>query len=91
MHLVSPYPRQPATAEEEAYAFLLDAICKGRYRTGDRLIAEDIANDIGMSRMPVREAFRRLAAEGLPGRRRPGEPAAEPWRHRQRPEHRRNA
>ncbi|AIZ32513.1 GntR family transcriptional regulator [Pseudomonas sp. K1(2024)] len=65
MHLVSPYPRQPATAEEEAYAFLLDAICKGRYRTGDRLIAEDIANDIGMSRMPVREAFRRLAAEGL--------------------------
>jgi DNA-binding GntR family transcriptional regulator len=53
------------TAEEEAYSYLLDAICKGQYRTGDRLIAEDIANDIGMSRMPVREAFRRLAAEGL--------------------------
>jgi len=57
--------RQPVTAEEEAYSYLLDAICKGQYRTGDRLIAEDIANDIGMSRMPVREAFRRLAAEGL--------------------------
>lgn len=62
----SPYAtRQPATAEEEAYNHLLDAICKRRYRTGDRLIAEDIANELGMSRMPVREAFRRLAAESL--------------------------
>ncbi|MBJ9974280.1 GntR family transcriptional regulator [Pseudomonas sp. S75] len=65
MHLATPYSRPPVTAEEEAYAFLLDAICTGRFRTGDRLIAEEIATDIGMSRMPVREAFRRLAAEGL--------------------------
>jgi DNA-binding GntR family transcriptional regulator len=57
--------RQPVTAEEEAYNFLLEAICKGRYRTGERLIAEDIAGEIGMSRMPVREAFRRLDADGL--------------------------
>ncbi|WP_339503116.1 GntR family transcriptional regulator [Pseudomonas silesiensis] len=57
--------RQPMTAEEEAYNFLLEAICGGRYRKGDRLIAEDIAGEIGMSRMPVREAFRRLDAQGL--------------------------
>ncbi|RWW90988.1 hypothetical protein BHE74_00000020 [Ensete ventricosum] len=57
--------RQPLTAEEEAYNFLLDAICSGRYRKGDRLIAEDIASEIDMSRMPVREAFRRLDAQGL--------------------------
>ena len=57
--------RQPQTAEEEAYNFLLEAICCGRYRKGDRLIAEDIATEIGMSRMPVREAFRRLDAQGL--------------------------
>ncbi|MEX5543292.1 GntR family transcriptional regulator [Pseudomonas poae] len=57
--------RQPLTAEEEAYNFLLDAICGGRLRKGDRLIAEDIAGEIGMSRMPVREAFRRLDAQGL--------------------------
>lgn len=57
--------RQPLTAEEEAYNFLLEAICGGRYRRGDRLIAEDIAREIGMSRMPVREAFRRLDAQGL--------------------------
>ncbi len=57
--------QQPMTAEEEAYGYLLDAICKGQYRKGDRLIADDIAGEVGMSRMPVREAFRRLAAEGL--------------------------
>ncbi|WP_460122047.1 GntR family transcriptional regulator [Pseudomonas sp. S2_C03] len=57
--------RPPLTAEEEAYNFLLEAICCGRYRKGDRLIAEDIASEIGMSRMPVREAFRRLDAQGL--------------------------
>ncbi|MBA5983554.1 GntR family transcriptional regulator, partial [Pseudomonas sp. MD195_PC81_125] len=34
--------RQPMTAEEEAYNFLLEGICGGRYRKGDRLIAEDI-------------------------------------------------
>lgn len=53
------------SAEEEAYRHLLQAICGGRYRNGDRLIAEDIATDLGMSRMPVRSAFQRLAAEGL--------------------------
>lgn len=37
----------------------------GRYKPGDRLIPEEIAAEIGMSRMPVREAFRRLASEGL--------------------------
>ncbi|MCD5993478.1 GntR family transcriptional regulator [Pseudomonas sp. CDFA 602] len=57
--------RQPVTAEEEAYNFLLEAICGGRFRKGQRLIAEDIASEIGMSRMPVREAFRRLDAQGL--------------------------
>lgn len=66
MQLVPTYAeRKPMTAEEEAYSYLLDAICKGKYRTGDRLIAEEIASEIGMSRMPVREAFRHLAAEGL--------------------------
>ncbi|HEV2898951.1 MAG TPA: GntR family transcriptional regulator [Pseudaminobacter sp.] len=54
-----------ATAELEAYRHLHSALRLGRYRAGDRLIPEDIAAEIGMSRMPVREAFRRLAADGL--------------------------
>lgn len=41
------------------------ALRHGQYKPGERLIAEDIAAEIGMSRMPVREAFRRLASEGL--------------------------
>lgn len=53
------------TAEGEAYVFVLGAIRRGEYRPGDRLRAETIASELGMSRMPVREAFRRLSAEGL--------------------------
>jgi DNA-binding GntR family transcriptional regulator len=58
-------PRAPATAEEEAYRHVQQALRLGRYKPGDRLIPEDIAAEIGMSRMPVREAFRRLASDGL--------------------------
>ncbi len=54
-----------STAEEEAYLYLHKALRLGRYKAGERLIPEDIAAEIGMSRMPVREAFRRLAADGL--------------------------
>jgi len=53
------------TAEEEAYRHVLGGIRTGRFRPGTRLIPEEIANEIGMSRMPVREAFRRLSTEGL--------------------------
>lgn len=52
-------------AHDEAYAHILGALRSGRYRAGERLIAEAIAAEIGTSRMPVREALRRLAAEGL--------------------------
>ncbi|WP_459618059.1 GntR family transcriptional regulator [Bordetella sp. 2513F-2] len=53
------------TAEAEAYRHIHAAICAGVYPPGYRLVPEDIAAEIGTSRMPVREAFRRLATEGL--------------------------
>ncbi|MDQ2187521.1 GntR family transcriptional regulator [Alcaligenaceae bacterium A4P071] len=53
------------TAEAEAYRYIHAAIRTGVYPPGFRLIPEDIAASIGTSRMPVREAFRRLASEGL--------------------------
>lgn len=53
------------TAEEEAYRHVLKGIRTGLFQPGTRLIPEEIAGEIGMSRMPVREAFRRLGAEGL--------------------------
>ena len=55
----------PATAEEEAYRFLLDGIRLGQFKAGDRLVPDEIASQLGMSRMPVREAFRRLATQEL--------------------------
>ena len=54
-----------ATAQQEAYQAILLAIRSGRYRPGERLIPETIARELAMSRMPVREAFQRLANEGL--------------------------
>ncbi len=39
-------------------------IRNGALKPGARLRAEEIATEIGMSRMPVREAFRRLDTEG---------------------------
>jgi DNA-binding GntR family transcriptional regulator len=42
-----------------------DAVAHGRLSPGERLVEEDIAADLGVSRTPVREAFTRLEIEGL--------------------------
>jgi DNA-binding GntR family transcriptional regulator len=41
------------------------AILEGRYQPGQRIRQEDVAARSGASRIPVREALRMLAAEGL--------------------------
>ena len=41
------------------------AILEGRYKPGEWLRQERIAQDLGVSQMPVREALKELAAEGL--------------------------
>lgn len=53
------------SAEEEAYRHVLAAIVAGRYAAGQRVVAESIAEQLSMSRMPVRAALRRLHGEGL--------------------------
>lgn len=40
-------------------------IVEGRYIAGQRLITRDLIEDLGVSRGPIREALRRLAAEGM--------------------------
>ncbi len=42
-----------------------EAILSGRFALGQRLIEADLARDLGVSRGPLREALRRLSAEGL--------------------------
>src|SRR3989475_1502850 len=54
-----------ATAQEEAYQHIKRGIRTGELRPGMRLAPDDIAAEIGTSRMPVREALNRLATEGL--------------------------
>jgi len=41
------------------------AIVQGAYKPGERLVEDRLAEDFGVSRNPVREALRALAAEGL--------------------------
>ena len=48
-----------------AYEALLAAIRDGRYRRGDRLREVEIATRLSLSRTPIREALRRLEADGI--------------------------
>ncbi|NKX51703.1 GntR family transcriptional regulator, partial [Arthrobacter deserti] len=55
----------PASKSEQAYAILKDRITGGSLVPGYRLVLSSIADDLGFSVVPVREALRRLEAEGL--------------------------
>jgi DNA-binding GntR family transcriptional regulator len=46
-------------------AELRQAILSGRFKPGERLVEERLAEELGVSRNPVREAIRMLASEGL--------------------------
>lgn len=50
---------------ERAYASLRERIASREFGPGYRLVLGDIARELGMSVVPVREAVRRLEAEGL--------------------------
>lgn len=50
---------------EQAYRLVKDRIESGRYVPGFRLVLAPIAGELDMSVVPVREAIRRLEAEGL--------------------------
>jgi DNA-binding GntR family transcriptional regulator len=55
----------PASAVREAYEFLRRRIRDGQLQSGVRIKAEEVAAELGISRMPVREALRQLDTEGL--------------------------
>lgn len=52
-------------AAERAYTWVRDGILKGRQAAGSRLTEQELAEAVGVSRTPIREALRRLHAEGL--------------------------
>jgi DNA-binding GntR family transcriptional regulator len=51
--------------QELAYTTVRRRIQDGRYGAGSRLIISEIAKELGTSPIPIREALRRLEAEGL--------------------------
>ena len=53
------------TLAEKAFAMLHDAIIVGELRPGERLPIGDLAEAMHLSQMPIREALRRLDADGL--------------------------
>lgn len=55
-------PRQP---QKDAYALILEAIDSHIYKPGDRLVESELAERLGVSRTPVREALQRLETQSL--------------------------
>ncbi|MDL9980159.1 GntR family transcriptional regulator [Microbacterium sp. ASV49] len=54
-----------ASKSERAYVWIRERIARGEYGAGYRLVLGPIAESLDMSVVPVREAIRRLEAEGL--------------------------
>jgi DNA-binding GntR family transcriptional regulator len=58
-------PTKDQTTSERIAAHLRDAILSGEIPPGSRIRQEEIAERLGTSRLPVREALRMLETEGL--------------------------
>ncbi|MFQ5465159.1 MAG: GntR family transcriptional regulator [Thermodesulfobacteriota bacterium] len=60
------YPAEkPLTLRERIVEFTKDAIISGRLKPGERVPEQEIAESFGISRTPIREAFRQLESEGF--------------------------
>lgn len=53
------------TLRERIVEFVKDAIIKGRLKPGGRVPESELAEMFGISRTPIREAFRQLESEGF--------------------------
>jgi DNA-binding GntR family transcriptional regulator len=51
--------------QQRAYSELRERILSGAYSPGYRLVIDALAEELGVSTLPIREAIRRLEAEGL--------------------------
>ena len=65
-----PTPSKPATRPQTtsrvdlAYGTIRERIVNGTYSPGYRLVLDELARELGVSPVPIREAIRRLEAEG---------------------------
>lgn len=50
---------------DKVYGYIKQAIVQGVYRSGDRIVERDLADQLGVSRTPIREALFRLETQGF--------------------------
>jgi DNA-binding GntR family transcriptional regulator len=60
-HLCVPAPSK----QETVYKILRERIEQSQYAPSQRLVIDSLARELGISQVPIREAIRRLEAEGL--------------------------
>ncbi|MBB5516264.1 DNA-binding GntR family transcriptional regulator [Rubricella aquisinus] len=53
------------TGPTDAYRRILQAIDNGEFNPGDRLVESELADRLGMSRTPIREALQRLETQSV--------------------------
>ena len=58
-------PKNGISVREKTYEGLKSAIFSGRFTPGERLAEEHLAEEMGVSRTPVREALHKLEQDGL--------------------------
>ena len=56
---------RPTTLKAHVYALLREAIVSGKYRPGQRLNESQLARELNISRIPIREALMQLHEHGL--------------------------
>lgn len=61
----NPKPISRSSMREEVYNTLLEWIMEGVLRPGEKILDKDLAEKMGVSRTPVREAIRRLEDKDL--------------------------
>jgi len=58
-------PKNSTPVREKAYEYLKEKVLSGGFKPGARLTEEHLAEELGVSRTPVREALHKLELEGL--------------------------
>lgn len=56
---------QPRMAYVQSYEYIRDKILSGEIPRGTKLVEERLAEELGVSRTPIRESIRKLEQEGL--------------------------
>jgi DNA-binding GntR family transcriptional regulator len=56
---------QTSQHNTDAYNLVLEAIDRGEFRPGDRLVESELADRFGVSRTPIREALQRLETQAM--------------------------